>query len=73
MNSNSFLQRQVLREIQLQRIASDCGNAVKLVKVCETDNYINIFMERQEGGTLSSFILSQKERLSEKDARVIMA
>lgn len=62
----------MVNEIRIMRSLKLCGNVLRLHKIYESDHYINLLMDYQEGGTLSS-ILSKKERvLSEDDIRLIM-
>lgn len=50
---------QMLREIRVQRDMGCCGNALKLFKIYETERFLNIMIEYQDGGTLQDFIKKQ--------------
>ncbi|TNV86468.1 hypothetical protein FGO68_gene14825 [Halteria grandinella] len=69
---NDFQKRQMLREIQVQRALSDCGNVLKILKVHESTKYINLLMEYQEGGSLADLLISKK-KMSEEDIKTICA
>lgn len=43
---------QIMKEIQIQRKLAYCGNTIKLFKIYESDKYINMLMEYQDGGSL---------------------
>ena len=49
-----------------------CGNVIRLNKIYESDKYINLVMDYQEGGTLGDLLEKQK-KISEENARMIMA
>lgn len=66
-----YEQRQLIREIQVQRMLRFCGNTIKLLKIYETETYINLLMEYQEGGTLSK-ALANKKLIPEDEARLII-
>lgn len=51
-----FNQRQLWREIKVQRSMKLCGNTVQLYKVYENDNFINLVMDHHDGGTLGELI-----------------
>jgi serine/threonine protein kinase len=55
----------------VQRKLKLCGNTLKLYKIYESDKYLNLLMEYQEGGTLGDK-LEKGIAFSEEDARVIM-
>lgn len=50
----------------------NCGNALKLYKIYESEKYLNLLMEFQEGGTLGEMLATQT-KLSETDVKVITA
>lgn len=50
----------------------DCGNALTLYKIYESDKYLNLLMEYQEGGTLGEMLAAQT-KLDEKDIKMITA
>lgn len=62
----------MINEIRIQRQLRLCGNVIKLLKVYESDNYLNLLMEFQEGGSLGE-ILEKQIKLSEENARMIVA
>lgn len=49
-----------------------CGNTIKLIKIYESEKYLNMLMEFQEGGTLGD-ILEKQIKLSEENAKIIVA
>jgi serine/threonine protein kinase len=49
-----------------------CGNVTKLIKIYESDKYINLLMDFHGGGTLGT-ILENKIKISEVDIRMIIA
>lgn len=69
---NVYEQRQMVSEIQIQRKLWHCGNTIKLLKIYESEKYINLLMEYQEGGTLGD-ILEKQLRISEENSRMIVA
>jgi serine/threonine protein kinase len=50
-----------------------CGNTVKIIKVYENDNFINLVMDYHEGGTLGELIQNRSVCLNEDDAKTIVA
>jgi serine/threonine protein kinase len=62
----------MLNEIRIQRQLKLCGNVIKLIKIYESDNYLNLLMEYQEGGCLGD-ILEKQIKISEQNARLIIA
>jgi serine/threonine protein kinase len=42
----------MINEIRIQRELRQCGNTIKLFKIFESENYLNLLMEYEEGGTL---------------------
>lgn len=52
------------------RIMTNCGNALKLFKVYESESFINLLLEYIDGGTLGS-IIDRQEQLKEEDIRLI--
>jgi serine/threonine protein kinase len=62
----------MVREIQVQRQLRNCGNTIKLFKIYESEKYINLLMEYQEGGTLGD-LLEKDHRFTEDEARMITA
>lgn len=62
---------QMMQEIQVQRKLKYCGNSLKLYKIYESDKYLNLLMEFQEGGTLGDK-LEKGTVFTEEEARVIM-
>lgn len=50
---SEFELSQMVREIQVQRMLKHCSNTIKLYKIYETQVYVKMLMEYQEGGTLS--------------------
>ncbi|TNV85935.1 hypothetical protein FGO68_gene1963 [Halteria grandinella] len=67
-----YLHRQLMKEIQIQRMLKNCGNALKLYKIYESEKYLNLLMEFQEGGTLGE-VLAAQAKLTETDVKVITA
>jgi serine/threonine protein kinase len=45
LEKGMYQMRQMVREIQIQREMRFCGNSIKLLKIYETDKYLNIVME----------------------------
>jgi serine/threonine protein kinase len=45
LKKSSFEQKQMIREIQMQRRLRHCGNTIKLHKIYESDSFINMLME----------------------------
>ena len=62
----------MINEIRIQRSLRLCGNTIKLFKIYESERYLNLLLEFQEGGTLGD-LLENPTRLSEEDARLIIA
>jgi serine/threonine protein kinase len=56
----------------VQRVLRLCGNTIKLLKIYESDKYLNLLMEYQEGGTLGD-ILARQILMGEEDVRMIIA
>jgi serine/threonine protein kinase len=50
----------------------NCGNALKVYRIYESDKYLNLLMEFQEGGTLGELLTAQT-KLNETDIKVITA
>lgn len=46
----------MINEIRIQRLLKHCGNTIKLFKIFESDNYLNLLMEYEEGGTLGDIL-----------------
>lgn len=46
----------MINEIKVQRSLKYCGNTIKLFKIYESDKYLNLLMEYQEGGTLGDIL-----------------
>lgn len=63
---------QMVNEIKVQRELKLCGNSLKLFKIYESEKYLNLLMEYQEGGTLGDK-LEKQQKFSEEDARIIIA
>ena len=63
---------QLVNEILIQRALRYCGNTIKLLKIYESDRYLNLLLEYQEGGTLGD-MLEKQIKISEEDARMIIA
>lgn len=61
----------MINEIRIQRTLKHCGNTIKLFKIFESENYLNLLMEYEEGGTLGD-ILEQHIHLQEDNARIII-
>jgi len=61
----------MVNEIQIQRALRLCGNTIKLLKIYESENYLNLLIEFQEGGSLGD-ILEKETKFSEEDARMII-
>lgn len=72
VNREYFEQMQMINEIRIQRSLRLCGNTIKLFKIYESERYLNLLLEFQEGGTLGD-LLENPMRLSEEDARIIIA
>lgn len=65
---------QIIKEIQIQRnLLRNCGSVVKILKVYESDDFINIVMDYHEGGSLSSYICEKGRVIPEKTCKLIMA
>jgi serine/threonine protein kinase len=47
---------QMVNEIQIQRALRYCGNVIKLYKIYESDKYLNLLLEYQEGGCLGDML-----------------
>lgn len=56
----------------MQRSLRLCGNTVKIIKVYENDNFINLVMDHHEGGTLGELVQNKAVCLSEEDAKIII-
>jgi serine/threonine protein kinase len=56
MNKPLHHSEQLMKEIQIQRKLALCGNTIKLFKIYESDKYINMVMEYQDGGSLGDFL-----------------
>lgn len=65
-------QLQIINEIRIQRALRYCGNIIKLLKIYESDKYLNLLLEFQEGGTLGD-MLEKQVKVSEEDTRMIVA
>ncbi|TNV74643.1 hypothetical protein FGO68_gene5677 [Halteria grandinella] len=63
---------QMMNEIQVQRRLKYCGNTLKLYKIYESDKYLNLLMEFQEGGTLGDK-LEKGTVFTEEESKIIMA
>jgi serine/threonine protein kinase len=63
---------QMMNEIQVQRRLKFCGNTLKLYKIYESDKYLNLLMEFQEGGTLGDK-LEKGTVFTEEESKIIMA
>jgi serine/threonine protein kinase len=61
----------MINEIRIQRELRKCGNTIRLFKIFESETYLNLLMEYEEGGTLGE-VLEKHERLSEENARIII-
>jgi serine/threonine protein kinase len=46
----------MVNEIQIQRNLRYCGNTTKLLKIYESEKYLNLLLEFQEGGTLGDLL-----------------
>lgn len=46
----------MINEIQIQRALKYCGNIIKLIKIYESEKYLNLLLEYQEGGTLGDIL-----------------
>jgi len=62
----------MVNEIQIQRALRYCGNVIKLLKIYESEKYLNLLLEFQEGGTLGD-MLEKQIKVSEEDSRMIIA
>ena len=49
----------------------ECLNTIKLLKIYESDDYINLLIEYQEGGTLADLIINHGS-ITESQARTIL-
>ncbi|TNV86993.1 hypothetical protein FGO68_gene9028 [Halteria grandinella] len=67
-----YQQQQVLKEIQIQRKLRFCGSTIKLIKIYESEKFLNLLMEYQEGGSLGDRI-QKNIAFNENDSRLIMA
>jgi serine/threonine protein kinase len=67
-----FERKQLANEVRAQRALKLCGNTIKLHKLYESERYLNLLMEFQEGGTIGD-ILEEQKRLKEEDCRIIIA
>ncbi|TNV85852.1 hypothetical protein FGO68_gene16745 [Halteria grandinella] len=72
LQKSEYHQLQMLMEIRIQRELNMCGNTVKLVKLYETDKYLNILMEYQQGGSLGD-MLTKQVPFKEDSIRIVMA
>eukprot|EP00347_Sterkiella_histriomuscorum_P021045 403335473 len=63
--------RQLFEELQIQRKLKNCETALQMRQVFESNKRIYIFLDLQDGGTLSDLIFSH-EQFQEKDLRTIM-
>lgn len=72
LKKSAYQQKQMVKEIQVQRELKHCGNTLKLHKIYESDRYLNMLMEFQEGGTLGD-ALEKRVKINEEEARLIMA
>jgi serine/threonine protein kinase len=59
-----------VKEIQIQRELSNHPNVLKIIKVYETDEYINLLMETQEGGCLGTYLASNGKMKEERARQV---
>ena len=53
-------------------LLKQCGNVTKLLKIYETDKYLNLLLDYHDGGTLGN-LLEKQTVISEADARMIIA
>lgn len=63
---------QMLDEIRIMRSLKNCGNTLKLIRIYESDSYLNMLMEFQEGGTLGDR-LEKNVKFIEEEAKMIAA
>lgn len=61
----------MLDEIRAMRDLKNCANTLKLYKIYESDKYINLLLEYQEGGTLAEK-LEKQIRFTEDQAKIII-
>jgi serine/threonine protein kinase len=45
LKKSAYQQKQLVKEIQIQRELKHCGNTLKLHKIYESDRYLNMLME----------------------------
>jgi serine/threonine protein kinase len=43
-------------EIQIQRALKLCGSTIKIIKIYESEKYLNLLLEYMEGGTLGDIL-----------------
>jgi serine/threonine protein kinase len=48
--------QQMVNEIQIQRSLKLCGNTIKIIKIYESEKYLNLLLEYMEGGTLGDIL-----------------
>jgi serine/threonine protein kinase len=62
----------MLDEIRIMRNLKNCANTIKLLKIYESDSYLNLLMEFQEGGTLGDR-LEKNVKFTEEESKMIAA
>lgn len=62
----------MVQEIQVQMMLKLCGNVTKLLKIYESELYLNLLLDFHEGGSLGN-LLEKHTVISEADARMIVA
>lgn len=67
-----FIRSQMIEEIKIQRKLRNCGNVIKLLKIYESEQNLNLFLEYQQGGTLGD-VLEKQIKISEEESRMILA
>ena len=62
---------QLKDEIEVHRKLSSCGNALKLYQVFESEAWVILVLEFQEGGSLLD-LMRKETKLKEADLQAIM-
>ena len=71
LKKTEYEQGQMISEIRTMRSLDRCEGSVRLFKVFESDNYLNLLMEYQQGGSLSALLENKNAKLTDDTARVI--
>lgn len=68
---SEYEQGQMISEIRAMRSLDRCEGTVRLYKVFESDNYLNLLMEYQQGGCLSDILDKPDCHLSEESIKLV--